>query len=76
MPFVGTISPGAVPPGRKYIRWDEATSQPVETTEDDPKRIMFKDEIDRAIMERVFLSTFLGLAGGLLIQRLFKRAGK
>lgn len=47
----------------------------VETTEDDPDRMMTKAETEAALVDRTFVSVFLGLGAGLVLNRLLKKAG-
>jgi len=47
----------------------------VETTADDPNRMMTKAETEAALVDRTFVSMFLGLGAGFVLNRLLKKAG-
>lgn len=48
----------------------------VETTADDPNRVITKAETERALIERTFVSAFLGLGAAFVLNRLLKKAGR
>lgn len=64
---------GGVIPPHKFYRFEGSTL--VETTENDPQRLMQKHEVDRAFADRVFVSAFLGIGITLAMRSLYKACG-
>ena len=57
-----------------FYKLDRVSGTVVPATPDDPDRVLTKAEIEQKLSDRLFAGTFIGLALGLILQRIVQKS--